>query len=94
MARNFLWDEEKNTFLKKERGISFEKIVSHILQGDLLLIKEHPNQERYPGQQIFVIRVDDYIYLVPFVEKENDTFLKTIFPSRKETRRYLGRPDK
>lgn len=89
MARNYFWDEEKNTRLKEDRGISFEQIVTHIIQGDLLLIKEHPNQERYPGQQMFVVRIDDYVYLVPFVEKDNDVFLKTIFPSRKETRRYL-----
>ncbi len=94
MDHNFFWNEEKNNRLKEDRGISFEQIVTHIIQGDLLLIKEHPNQERYPGQQMFVVRIDDYVYLVPFVEKDNDAFLKTIFPSRKETRRYLRRPDK
>jgi uncharacterized DUF497 family protein len=94
MIRNYTWNEEKNLLLKQKRGVSFEQIVTHILQGDLLLIKEHPNQERYPGQQMFVVRVNDYVYLVPFVEKDNNVFLKTIFPSRKETRKHLRRPNK
>jgi uncharacterized DUF497 family protein len=94
MIRNYTWNEEKNILLKQERGVSFEQIVTHILQGDLLMVKEHPNQERYPGQQMFVVRVDDYVYLVPFVQEGNDAFLKTIFPSRKETRKYLRRPKK
>ena len=89
MDHNYKWNEEKNDLLKRERGVSFEEIVTHILQGDLLLVKEHPNQERYPGQQMFVVRMSDYVYLVPCVQKDNVTFLKTIFPSRVETRKYL-----
>lgn len=88
---NYKWNEEKNDLLKKERGVSFVEIVTHILHGDLLFVKEHPNQERYPGQQMFVVRMDDYVYLVPFVQEDNVAFLKTIFPSRKETRNYLRR---
>ena len=91
MNNNFQWNEEKNRLLKEERGVSFEEIVTHILQGDLLLIKEHQNQERYPGQQTFIVRMDDYVYLVPFVREDDVTFLKTIYPSRKETRHYLRR---
>ena len=89
MDRNYRWNEEKNELLKQERGISFEEIVDHIRQGDLLFVKEHPNPERYPRQQMFVIRIGDYVYLVPFVQEDNVTFLKTIFPSRRETRNYL-----
>lgn len=94
MIYNFFWNEEKNDLLKEGRGISFEQIVTHILQGDLLLTKEHPNQEMYPGQQMFAVLIDDYVYLVPFVQKDNDVFLKTIYPSRKETQRYLRRSNK
>lgn len=94
MYLNYEWNEEKNDLLKRGRGVSFEEIVAHILQGDLLLVKEHPNQERYPGQQMFVVRMGDYVYLVPFVQEGNVTFLKTIFPSRKETRNYLRRVNK
>ena len=80
----------KNRLLKEERSTSFEEIVTHILQGDLPAVKEHPNQQRYPGQQMFIARMGDYVYLVPFVPEGDVTFLKTIYPSRKETRHYLG----
>jgi hypothetical protein len=43
------------------------------------------------GQRIFIINIDDYAYLVPFIETEEDVFLKTIIPSRKATKLYLGR---
>ena len=88
--RYFTWSAEKNERLRRERGISFEEVVFHIERGDVLDLLEHPNQQRYPGQRIFVIAVDQYVYLVPFVESDNDVFLKTIIPSRKATRRYLG----
>jgi hypothetical protein len=56
----------------------------------LLGILEHPSPERYAGQRIFVVRREDYAYLVPFVEDEHSVFLKTIIPSRKATKQYLG----
>jgi hypothetical protein len=62
-----------------------EEIVFHIEHGDLLDILEHPNPDRYAGQRIFVVRREDYVYLVPFVEDEHTVFLKTIIPSRKAT---------
>jgi hypothetical protein len=71
-------------------GIGFEEIVFHIEPGDLLDILEHPNPERYGGQRILVVRREDYVYLVPFVEEEHTVFLKTIIPSRKATKQYLG----
>ena len=86
----FAWDEAKNQRLKAERGLGFEEIVFHIERGDLLDILEHSNQERYAGQRIFVVRRDDYVYLVPFVEDDRCVFLKTIIPSRKATKQYLG----
>jgi uncharacterized DUF497 family protein len=91
MIRNFFWNEEKNDLLKKTRGVSFEQIVTHILQGDLLQIEEHPNQERYPEQKYFIVRIDDYAYVVPFLEKGNDVVLKTIYSSRRATRQYIRR---
>lgn len=86
----FEWDNSKNEKLKKERGIFFEEIVFHLERGDILDILEHPNQDKYLGQRIFVINVEGYAYLVPFVETEDEVFLKTIIPSRKATKRYLG----
>jgi hypothetical protein len=68
----------------------FEDVVFHIERGDLLDILEHPNPERYGDQPIFVVRREDYVYLVPFVEDERTVFLKTIIPSRKATKEYLS----
>ena len=90
-VKYFVWDEAKNEKLKAERGIGFEEIVFHIERGDVLDILEHPNRERYRGQRIFVVQRNDYVYLVPFVEDERLVFLKTIIPSRKATKQYLGK---
>lgn len=62
----------------------------HIERGEVVDLLEHPNQGRYPRQRIFVVAVDKYAYLVPFVESADEVFLKTIIPSRKATRKYLG----
>jgi uncharacterized DUF497 family protein len=86
----FSWNPEKNEQLITERGISFEEIVFHVERGDVLDLLEHPNRKRYPGQRVFVIDVEGYAYVVPFVETETEVFLKTIIPSRKATRDYLG----
>ena len=85
----FVWNEDKNRLLKLERGISFEQVVAHIAIGGLIDIVEHPHPEKYAGQRMFVVRVQDYAWLVPFVETEDEIFLKTIIPSRKATKRYL-----
>ena len=84
------WNTEKNALLRAERGVSFEDVVFHIMAGDILDTFDHPNQDRYPGQQIHVISIEEYVYLVPFVETDEEVFLKTIIPSRKATKNYLG----
>jgi len=84
------WNTEKNALLRADRGVSFEDVVFHIMAGDILDTFDHPNQERYPGQQIHVVAIEEYAYLVPFVESDEEVFLKTIIPSRKATKRYLG----
>jgi uncharacterized DUF497 family protein len=89
-VKYFDWDDAKNAKLRAERGIGFEGVVFHIERGDLLDILEHPNPDRYAGQRIFVVRREDYVYLVPFVEDEYPVFLKTIIPSRKTMKDYLG----
>ena len=89
--KRFSWNAEKNETLRAERGISFEEVVFHIERGDLLEILEHPNRERFAHQKIFVVRIGDYAYLGPFMEDDESVFLKTIIPSRKATRKYLGK---
>ena len=88
-VKYFSWSYEKNELLKKERKVSFEEVVLCIEKGQLLDILEHPNQEKYPGQRIFVINIRGYVCLVPFIETEDEITLKTIIPSRKATKKYL-----
>ncbi len=87
--KRFSWDPEKNNKLQEERDVSFEEIVFYIGQGHLLDIIENRNNEKYRGQRVPVIEIDDYAYLVPYVEDEEEIFLKTIIPSRKATKKYL-----
>ena len=91
--KRYSWNAEKNEQLQKTRGISFEEVVFHIEAGDEVDVFYHPNQERYPGQKVSVVIINGYAYLVPFVESEDEIFLKTIIPSRKATRDYVGEPD-
>jgi uncharacterized DUF497 family protein len=86
----YKWDHQKNEKIKAERGISFEQVVIHIERGDVLDLVAHPNQKKYPNQQIIVVEINEYAYLVPFVESSKGKFLKTIIPSRKATRDYIG----
>ncbi len=86
----FDWNLKKNERLKAEREISFEDIVYSIQHDGLLDILEHPKKNRFPHQRIFIVNVNDYAFIVPFVEEEGITFLKTIIPSRKMTKKYLG----
>ncbi len=82
------WSPDKNEKLKKERNISFEEIIFHLSEGDVWKTAAHPNQTDYPGQEIYFVIVDNYIYLVPFVMDDECIFLKTIIPSRKATKQY------
>lgn len=84
------WNAAKNALLKVERGVCSEDVVFHIMAGDVLDTIDHPNQDRYPSQRIHVIAIEDYVYLVPFVESDDEVSLKTIIPSRKATRNYRG----
>lgn len=88
--KHFDWNADKNDELRFDRGVAFEEVVFSVVRGGLLDIIEHPNPKKYPGQKIFIVDIDDYAYLVPFVETEDYVFLKTIIPSRKMTKKYLG----
>ncbi len=85
----FDWDENKNDKLKAKRNVSFEEIVLAISNNQLLDVLIHPNKDKYPNQKMFVVEVFDYAYVVPFVEDEKKYFLKTIYPSREATKKYL-----
>ncbi len=87
------WDREKNELLKRDRDISFEEVVFHIEAGDEVDLFDHPNQEQYPGQKVSVVVIEKYAYLIPFVESDVEIFLKTIIPSCKTTKIYVGEDD-
>ena len=86
----FDWDDEKNEVLKKTRGVSFEQVEFSIALGDLIDRVKHPNSARYPNQKVFLVKIDNSIYSVPYVEDNEKVFLKTIIPNRKATKEYLG----
>ena len=89
----YAWDEDKNDLLKETRNISFEEVLLSISNNKLLEIVEHPNKQKYPNQKMFVVEVNDYAYIVPFVEDDEKYFLKTIYPSREATKRYLNKEE-
>lgn len=82
------WNPEKNEWLKKEGNISFEQIIFHLSKGNIWKISDHPDQIMYPGQKIYFVLVEDYVFLVPHIIEKNYIFLKTIVPSRKATKLY------
>jgi len=87
------WDNEKNEWLKKNRGVCFEEVVILLEREDVLEVVDHPNQDKYPGQKIATLKIGDYAYLVPYEQEGEEIFLKTIIPSRKATNKYV-RPKK
>lgn len=88
--KTFKWNSEKNELLALNRGITFDEIVQRIQSGAKVIETDHPNKEKYPNQKIMIVDVDGYAYLVPFVIDGDEYFLKTIIPSRKATKKYLG----
>ena len=83
------WDEQKNEWLKQNRGLGFEQVAVLIERGQVLEVVDHPDQRKYPKQKMAIVEIDGYACLVPYVDDENDVFLKTIIPSRKATKKYL-----
>lgn len=83
------WDPEKNKWLKENRNISFEQVIFHLSRGDVWKVADHLDQEKYPGQKIYFVIIEDYIYLVPYVIEKEHIFLKTIIPNRKATKDHL-----
>jgi uncharacterized DUF497 family protein len=79
------WNPEKNEILKRERGITFEEIAFLIESGQIIGIEKNHGR---PNQKIYVLEIDNYAFIVPFVENDKEIFLKTAFPSRKYTKRY------
>jgi len=87
----FDWNLKKNEQLRRERGLGFEEVLIAIDEGGILDIVEHPNKKKYPSQKVFIVEINRYAYLVPFIEDEEKVFLKTVIPSRKATKKYIIR---
>ena len=83
--KQFNWNPEKNEKLKQERGVSFEDVVSEIVGGGVLADTLHPSRA---NQRLFVVLINDYVHLVPYVQEGDEVFFKTIIPSRKATKHY------
>ena len=93
MSKVIRWNEEKNQLLQIQRKLSFEMVVEKIEKREILSRRAHPDTKRYPHQFIFVLELNGYICYVPFVENDEEIFLKTIIPSRKMNKAYKGEKD-
>ena len=85
--RDYAFDPQKNAWLIRERGISFEQVIVLIESSKLIQVLEHPNKERYSNQLLYEVDVDGYVHVVPVIRERRILFLKTIYPSRKATRK-------
>ncbi|NCR41244.1 MAG: hypothetical protein GPJ21_16130 [Microcystis aeruginosa W13-11] len=79
------WSQEKNRQLQEERGLTFEMVLTAIK-----LV--HPNVAKCPNQRMMIVRINNYAFLVPYIDSPSELFLKTIIPSRKATKKYLAAP--
>jgi hypothetical protein len=91
MDKIIKWDIDKNSKLKLTRNISFEVVLSLLNTENLLADISHPNTDKYPNQRIFIILINNYVYMIPYVENTQEIFLKTIIPSRKLTKQFIGK---
>lgn len=85
----FDWDKAKNKQLLEQREVSFEEIVDILYEHNALAVIPYHNPKKYPHQKIYIVNIDNYAYLVPFVEDDEKIFLKTIIPSRQATKKYI-----
>lgn len=83
------WDSDKNNLLIDQRGVSFEEVVAVLEAGNVLDVINHPNKKKYAHQKMYVVEINGYAYLVPFLEDRDKIFLKTIIPNRKANKKYL-----
>lgn len=85
------FSEEKNLLLKETRGICFEEVIQAIEKGNILDDLKHRDKKRYPNQRILVVKIKTYAYAVPYVvdKKKEAFFLKTVYPSRVFTKKFL-----
>ena len=84
----FEFNEEKNLILREIRRVNFEDAIDEIKKGRVLDDIKHPSK-KYPHQRIFILKIKEHIYVVPYVRKSKEiVFLKTLYPSRKLTKSF------
>ena len=86
----YTWDDEKNERLMRQHGISFEEVVYHLNYSETLADIPHHNQERYPGQRLHIVRINNLAWAVAYRRTGRRVFLYTAYPSEKFTRMYRG----
>ena len=90
-GKYFDWDPAKNLWLKEKRGLCFDDILPTLESHNYVAIIPHPNPNRYPNQKMYIVEIEEYIYLIPHVDDGNKIFLKTIFASRRMTEIYKNK---
>ena len=88
MDKRYAWSQEKNRKLIEERNVSFEAVVAHIEAGDIVDVVS--GKGGFSHQKQFIVIMNQYVYIVPYVEDDEKVFLKTVIPSRQLTKRYLS----
>jgi len=85
----FDFSEEKNDWLKENRGVSFDDVVDTVNNGGLLDITDNKSRN-HRNQELLVVLFNNYVYAAPFVINARGVyFLKTVYQSRKLTKKYL-----
>jgi len=87
--KEYRFNKEKDELLIKQRGVGFEEVIEVIKKGEIVKVIDNPNKKKYPTQKIYLVYLRNYVYSVPYVEEKEYFFLKTIIPSRKQTRKYI-----
>src|SRR6266567_3769139 len=90
MAFKIKFNEEKNELLKAMRDVSFEEVQDAIEKDKLFADIAHPSN-KHPHQRLYVVEIKEYIYAVPYVisTEKKEISLKTIYPSRVLTKKYM-----
>lgn len=87
--KDFKFSEEKDRVLRESRDFGFKDIIKEIKDGKIVKTIKNPNQKLYPNQKMYLVEFREHIAVVPFVEQTNYNFLKTVFISKKYTKKYL-----
>lgn len=88
------YNKEKDRLVRLRHGVSFKDIIQEIKRKRVLKRISHPNKTKYSNQKLYIIEIKGYAIVVPHVEQGDTIFLKTLFPSRKYTKKFIKRKEK